>query len=405
MRAQALYDWSLAAESDNWVLNLEYYAHNQSFISSSSNGSLHGFSVASLSSSPYFSIPNAHESSINSIKKIDDFTLASCSTDGVKVWDLRAGSTPVHTLTNTKNSNFLSLGYGHNLLAGGTELVGVDAELHIWDLRNPTEVVRSFVDSHHDDITCIEFHPTISNYLMSGSTDGYVNIYDLNEKDEDDALHQVINFASVHSCHFTGPKRISILSHMETLAFYELNDTNYEVIAEPEPNDLGDVRSKWPDCEYIVDLNTQGYVGVGANSQRKFSLFPFDIAHEKIDLSRPTWFADAHGEEIVRDLVVIPNTRNALTCGEDGHIRLWEMPYELEIASKSPQVAEEGTQDIEVDSDSDSTKKEKKEKHKKHKKEKKEKKDKEKKEKKEKKDKKDKKDKKKKKSDVRFKPY
>ena len=82
-------------------------------------------------------------------------------------------------LDKCKKSNFLSLAYKNNLLAAGTELVGVDAELHIWDIRNTDNVVRSFVDSHHDDITALEFHPTLTNYLMSGSTDGYVNIYNL----------------------------------------------------------------------------------------------------------------------------------------------------------------------------------------------------------------------------------
>lgn len=74
------------------------------------------------------------------------------SSDGIKIWNLRSKSAIV-TLTNAKKSNFLSLAYKNNLLAAGTELVGVDAELHIWDIRNTDNVVRSFVDSHHDDIT------------------------------------------------------------------------------------------------------------------------------------------------------------------------------------------------------------------------------------------------------------
>ncbi|KAK7678794.1 hypothetical protein QCA50_018229 [Cerrena zonata] len=69
--------------------------------------------------------------------------LASASTDGIKVWDLRSDSkTPVYKFNNAKKSNFISLDYSEEakLLAAGTELGGVDAELHIWDLNKPDEV-------------------------------------------------------------------------------------------------------------------------------------------------------------------------------------------------------------------------------------------------------------------------
>lgn len=161
----------------------------------------------------------------------------------------------------------MSLAYKDNLLAAGTELVGVDAELHIWDITNTNEVVRSFIDSHHDDITALEFHPTLSNYLMSGSTDGYVNIYDLNQPDEDESLHQVINYASVHSCHFISDSRISILTHMESLMFHDLNDTNYEELVKPKFTDLKDTRELWPNNEYVIDVNPEGYAAYGSNSK------------------------------------------------------------------------------------------------------------------------------------------
>ncbi|CAK7890879.1 hypothetical protein CAAN1_01S00914 [[Candida] anglica] len=412
MRAISQSSWTLGA--DQWALNLSLLG-NSNFACSSSSGSINVYALNN--NSPTLSF-KAHESSINSMKSIDSNTLVSCSTDGVKLWDLRTScSSASHTLSNEKSSNFLSVNFSETMIAGGTELQGVDAELHLWDLRNPgAGVVRSFVDSHHDDITDIKFHPTLSQYLMSGSTDGYVNVYDLNQADEEDALHQVINYASVHSCHFTQERRIAVLSHMETVAFYELNNTNYEEIEEPAPNDLGDVRSTWPDCEYIVDIYP-GFVAYGANTQQKLSLYPFDSAKEKVDLTRPVWFPNAHGEEVVRDVLAIPGTKSVLTCGEDGNIRSWELPYQLDFDSfyKIGDQAETSDIDIELESEVESKsekkekkdKKEKKEKReKKDKKEKKEKKDKkEKKEKKDKKDKKDKKEKKKSKSDVRFKPY
>ncbi|CAH6720850.1 uncharacterized WD repeat-containing protein [[Candida] jaroonii] len=370
MNAHLDYRWN--GDVDEWVLAVELW--NQGFVCSTSNGVVRTYDFTGGPMNQF----TAHEGSINAIKFIDSNLLSTCSTDGIKIWDLRTQQ-QVHGLTNDNNT-FLSLDYRQNILAGGTELMGTDAELHLWDIRNPQAPMKSYVDSHHDDITAIKFHPTQSQYLMSGSTDGYVNIYDLNETDEDDSLHQVINYNSVHSCNFISPQRIAILSHMETLSFHSLNNTNYETIEEKEMNDLGDVRSNWTDCEYVIDLNPQGFVSFGANSANSLSLVPFNGKSETFDLSKRINFPGAHGEEVVRDMKVWDG--KALTCGEDGVVKLWKLPYVVELN----EVSEE---------------KEKKEK--KHK----DKKDKKHKDKKDKKDRKDKKhkDKKDKKDDVRFKPY
>lgn len=327
MTSSLVHTWTLG--NDEWVLSLRLFPQLQggSFVSSNSSGRLRLYSTQ-FTATPLIDI-KAHESSINSIDKIDEYTLASASTDGVKVWDLRQNlQKPQLTLTNAKSSNFLSLGSSNgHLLAGGTELVGVDAELHLWDLKSPGTVLRSFIDSHHDDITDIKFHPDY-NYLMSGSTDGCVNIYNLDEPEEDDALHQVINFSSVHSCHFTRKNRISVLSHMETLGFFELNNTDYEVNDEPLPHELGDVRSVWPNCEYVVDLG-RDYIFYGANLSQSLTLVPFDATSESFGLQNSVVFPGAHGDEVVRDALLIPNTNKALTCGEDGTIKAWQLPIDI----------------------------------------------------------------------------
>lgn len=264
--------------------------------------------------------------------------------------------------------------------------MGVDAELHIWDLKSPQSVVRSFVDSHHDDITDIKFHSSY-NYLMSGSTDGCVNIYNMDEPDEDEALHQVINFASVHSCHFTRKDRISVLSHMETLGFFELNSTDYDVNDEPAPRELGDVRNFWPNCEYVVDIGSD-YVFYGANLHHSLTVIPFDAESEAFSLGESISFPGAHGEEVVRDAMLIPDTNKAVTCGEDGMIRAWQLPVEL------PSVKEQ--QDTEDKNENKEKKERKEKKHKKEKREKMGRKDR---------DESDKKRRKEKKKSSRFKPY
>lgn len=66
----------------------------------------------------------------------------------------------------------------------------------------------SYVDSHNDDVTAVRFHPQKLNCLISGSTDGLINIYDTNINDEDDAVYQTINHeASIHSTGFISEKK------------------------------------------------------------------------------------------------------------------------------------------------------------------------------------------------------
>ncbi|OBA23753.1 WD40 repeat-like protein [Metschnikowia bicuspidata var. bicuspidata NRRL YB-4993] len=370
---------------DSWALALQHFPliSNGSFVTSSSSGAL-ALCALDGPTQPLQINKTAHEACVNAIDKIDQYTLASASADGIKVWDLRQSlNRPQLSLTNSRKLTFLSLGSnaGH-WLAGGTELVGTDAELHLWDLKSPAHAVRLFVDSHHDDITAVTFHGSLP-YLMSGSTDGYVNVYNLGEPDEDEALHQVINFASVHLCHFVQPNRISVLSHMETLAFWELNNTNYEAAEEPRPRVLGDVRAVWPDCEYVVDIHDAGYVSYGANLKLSLTLVPFDAKSEGFDASGSISLLPAHGEDVVRDVMFIPGTRGVLTCGEDGLVKAWELPSEVPsgLHAVGDALADNGVST--QSSDKDRKRQERKERKKK----------------------KDRKDKNKPKKDARFKPY
>lgn len=338
---------------DAWVLSLQELPGQKRLVAASSDGSLLVYSLDRQAPQAEFKIA-AHGASVRGLAAIGPHTVVSCAQDGVKVWDVRSGtaSRPVVLLSGLASLNFLlvAAGGGH-FLAAGTELAGVDAELAVWDWRNPEHAVRNFVDSHHDDVCAVEFHPTMAHYVMSGATDGAVHIYDTREADEDDLLHQVVSYSLVHSCHFTREKRISVLSHMETLAFFELNNTDYETPDEPAPNDWGDVRETWTDCEYVVDLYPGGgYVAYGANLRLKLALCPFDLEAEKVDVGRPVWFPGAHDEEVVRDVVVVDGSV-ALTGGEDGIIRSWKLPYALSGLKWAGSFAEEDEKEDENDKD------------------------------------------------------
>jgi len=87
----------------------------------------------------------------------------------------------------------LDLSGGDALLAAGTELVrdkaaeAEDSYVLFWDTRS-TALLGGFWESHSDDVTALQFHPTRPHALASASTDGLLNLYDLKEPSEDEAL-------------------------------------------------------------------------------------------------------------------------------------------------------------------------------------------------------------------------
>lgn len=324
-------------ELSDWVTSLCISPESQSIFASTANGSLHQLPLdATKWNSINSNMTNlqAHNAPIHKIltSPSNSNMLYSCSDDStVKLWDLRTGLNDCQfTLKNSRNLPFFSMDIRHGLISAGSQLKGTDSELVLWDTRKLDETLRTFIDSHNDDITETKFHPTRKNILLSGATDGYVNIYDLNIVDEDDAQLQCINYSSVHSAGFTNNNRIYILSHMETFGLFDLSsekDLNPEIesnvdIVKKGDIDFGDIRGKW-DCEYVIDLYSPGYIGCGSNSKNVIKYFEVDLENENFDPNnKKSWTLEGgHGEEIVRDMSVFNNI--IYTAGEDNFIRVW----------------------------------------------------------------------------------
>lgn len=308
--------------AENWCLKLQP-SNKHGLLTGLSNGEIHLLDWTTGKSSQKI---KASETAINDMKVIDsDFAaghlVSSASIDAVKVFDIRTNGR-IAKIRNETNSPFISLDSRHGLLACGTELQGIDAAVYIYDIRKWDTPLRSLIDSHHDDITCIKFHPSDVNVLLSGSTDGYTNIYDLKQDEEEDALHQVINYASIHSCGWLSPKRVYTLSHMETFAIHELNDKSDE-LKEPQPLDFGDIREAW-NCDYVVDIYP-GLIATGKTqeSSGELRLLPFN--DEKINNENCIVIPHAHGDEVVRDIFIPAQHSDMLySCGEDGSVKIWK---------------------------------------------------------------------------------
>jgi hypothetical protein len=113
-------------------------------------------------------------------------------------------------------------------------------------------------------VTQLQYHPTRNNILLSGSTDGLVNIYDTTITDEDEALVQVINHGSIHHAGFLSENAIFALSHDELFSVHPATNPD-DAAQEPEPVQFGDLRDPLG-CEYVAQLclGAQGqYIAAG----------------------------------------------------------------------------------------------------------------------------------------------
>lgn len=411
---------SLGGPGD-YVLGLAPLKQELGLVASVSDNSLHllpydPLAFKTSSGEPSLqTIKNAHSSTITAVKSVSENVVASSGgSEGLRLWDLRTAASASKPVMEFKPANakqgILSIDALGNFVAAGTELVGVDAGVYVWDIRNAGSAAPavSYVDSHNDDVTDIKFHPHDHQALLSGSTDGLVNVYNTSISDEDEAVYQTINHgASIHSSGFLADKRLYALSHMETLSIYQVASPDIDA-PEPKPVEFGDVRERWG-CEYVIDM-LPGYVAVGNHGEdqpQTFRLIPF--ANEQADMANAIEFKGAHGEEVVR-AVYVDDRSSGQQCvysgGEDGVVRVWKasgLDSSASFFSATPWASTPAVEKMDVDEEGEDDEEEKssRKKHKKDKSEKKEKKDK--KDKKEKKDKsrKEKKDKK----EHRYKPY
>jgi hypothetical protein len=118
----------------------------------------------------------------------------------------------------------------------------------------------------------LQYHPSLTSILLSGSTDGLVNLFDTKVPDEDDALHQTINHgSSIHHAGFLTDVNIFALSHDEKFSMYEMVTTLDETVEEPPPVHFGDLRENFG-CDYIANVLSRpgGTAVAGVGSHRYF---------------------------------------------------------------------------------------------------------------------------------------
>ncbi|KAG5970618.1 hypothetical protein E4U55_001541 [Claviceps digitariae] len=326
---------SLATPSqETYVLDLHRTSAGLAALSSDQHLSL--LSPARLADGPVRKWRTQH-GNVTALRVYDEAAGVVCTAgeDGtVGVWDLRgAGEAARVAQFKAADAPILSLACSPSTktIALGTELQNHSASLHLWDLRClPGCPKAHYQDLHSDDITELAFHPSDPAVLLSGSTDGLVNIYDTRVPDEDELTVQTFNHnASIHHAAFLNSTEVLALSHDEQFALYDVAEERQNGDAVQS---FGDLRSVLG-CQYVAGVTVKAdgsgaVVGCGAQDQQLFEL----IFLAKNQHGDPKWVFDrhnsvglpgGHGDELVRSFCFFDDAQLVFTAGEDGTVKAW----------------------------------------------------------------------------------
>ncbi|KAI6821428.1 WD40 repeat-like protein [Hortaea werneckii] len=330
---------TLGCEPDTYFYSLARISNN-SLATIGSDDSLRIFDPSTLRS---IASAQPRGSGLSCLQPFDDRTLATAGHDGtIRLWDSRAKQ--ASQLAEPQGRPFSALACHANILAAGTESnkegLG-DVSVLLYDARNPSIPLRDYAESHTDSITQLAFHPSHPHVVLSGSTDGLVSVFNGNEADEEEALQTVFNPRSaVHCAGFLTGGEVYVFTTDEQFLIYPLPDTSTTTTEggddgqssvadqQRQPRDFGDVREKL-NCMYVINLlrqpaDNQPLIAYGHNEQQRLAVMQLSSlgAGSQWEFGPSVDFPGAHGEEVVRDMLV--GDGRAWSCGEDGCVRVWK---------------------------------------------------------------------------------
>ncbi|KAF4980703.1 hypothetical protein FZEAL_3371 [Fusarium zealandicum] len=284
-----------------------------------------------LSAGPIRRLPTDH-GNLTTLRVFDanDALVCTAGENGtVAVWDLRQGARVAQFQASQAPILSMACSLDTQTIAVGTELQNHAASIHLWDVRSTPTAKAHYQEVHSDDVTDLAFNPSNPALLLSGSTDGLVNVYDTRITDEEDLTLQTCNAdASVHRAAWLSATEIASLSHDERCALYDVSEerTNGDAV-----QDFGDMRSVL-ECQYVADVTPKmdgsgAILGAGSQDRQAFELV-FLAKNPNgqgwaLDRANSVGLPGAHGEEIVRSFCFFDEEHVVYTAGEDGNIKAW----------------------------------------------------------------------------------
>ncbi|XP_072389071.1 WD repeat-containing protein 89 [Diabrotica undecimpunctata] len=256
------------------------------------------------------------------------------NSDGViKIIDLRTPENVVVEFTDTtaegderKTFNCFDVSTNDRLLAAGTDVLGGDAFVLFWDIRNK-KLLGGYWESHTDDVTQVRFHPDDMNKLISGSTDGLINLYDLSQTSEDDALIDTLNTeSSVNELQwFTKNNKdcISCVTHTSDLQLWDLDKGEpYQSFSREDL--ITKIMSEHDDDFYLAKFhqlkNSQFILG-GSHYRSKEYLRALSLHKKGLE----PYLEFKNNQQKVRDSAFNEHTNILVTGGEKGVLNIWKI--------------------------------------------------------------------------------
>ena len=254
----------------------------------------------------------------------------------VKVWDLRGPQEAVLELTDSSQicPDLSCLAASRaGLVVAGTDQQRLDSFLLFWDLKAGGNQLGGYWSVHSDDITSLQFHNHSQHRLLTGSTDGLVNILDLSKTEEEEALLSSYNsLDSVAGAWWRG-EDVVVRTHTEALQTWSPSTSLHKTITRAGL--AGGIRRGAEDHVYIVGVEVEEEeVEVLAGSR-----------YIPSPCLRSVSLTDNRGlQPLAQFLKAGPSTRCCLrlkqsnsfvTGGEDGVVRVWRRREGQAVAASS----------------------------------------------------------------------
>lgn len=267
-----------------------------------------------------------------------DSVYSACTDGTVKCWDARvAREKPVQLFKGYPSNIFISFDINCNdhIICAGTEKVDDDALLVFWDARmnsqdlsTTKDPLGAYSETHSDDVTQVRFHPSNPNMVVSGSSDGLVNVFDINVDNEEDALVTTCNSISSVSCigwSGKGYKQIYCMTHDEGFYWWDLNhlDTD-EPVTRLNIQDVREaVNMKEDSLDYLIGglyhEKTDTLHVIGGTNTGRIHLMNCSTS----GLTHVTSLQGGHAAT-VRSFCWNVQDDSLLTGGEDAQLLLWK---------------------------------------------------------------------------------
>ena len=252
--------------------------------------------------------------------------LYTSSLDGrIKLWDLRRE----HCVKELKDESgekpltCFDVSCDDRYICAGTELVGGDAYILFWDIRSK-KLLGGYWESHTDDLTQVAFHPDKADLVATGSTDGLINIFDITEQSEDDALQHSLNTeSSVSKIRWYKNMHLSCITHTEVVQLWDIEEAGPEVSFTREQ--IAEALDR-PNSEdtYAIDvhqqLNDDLFLLAGSVAGKAECLKMLGAKGNKFENS-----VDFVGNrQIIRTSTYDEKNNVLYTAGESGCICMWK---------------------------------------------------------------------------------